>query len=164
MNTETRLRLEELLDREIDGARALALALTAERAALTGDEPAAVHAAAAAKIRLLGTIEGLEAERRALWAGLGTAAPTASADGRAVGVQAAASPAAAAPATVAERWRALLELMAGCRTANEVNGHIIHTRQHQIRQLIDIVRGGAPVTYGPQGKTFARALRALARA
>ena len=54
--------------------------------------------------------------------------------------------------------------MAGCRTANEVNGHIIHVRQHQIRQLIDIVRGGPSVTYDPQGKTFAKALRALARA
>jgi flagellar biosynthesis/type III secretory pathway chaperone len=58
----------------------------------------------------------------------------------------------------------LMELMAGCRTANDVNGHIIHVRQHQIRQLIDIVRGGPAITYGPQGKTFAKALRALARA
>ena len=57
-----------------------------------------------------------------------------------------------------------MELMAGCRTDNEVNGHIIHIRQNQIRQLIDIVRGGAPLTYGPRGKTFAKALRALARA
>jgi flagellar biosynthesis/type III secretory pathway chaperone len=54
--------------------------------------------------------------------------------------------------------------MAGCRTANEVNGHIIHTRQHQIGQLLDIVRGGPAITYGPRGKTFAKALRALARA
>ena len=67
-------------------------------------------------------------------------------------------------ATVVERWRKLMELMAGCRTANEVNGHIIHVRRHQIRQLIDIVRGGPSVTYDPQGKTFAKALRALARA
>jgi flagellar biosynthesis/type III secretory pathway chaperone len=55
-------------------------------------------------------------------------------------------------------------LMAGCRIANEVNGHIIHVRRHQIRQLIDIVRGGPSITYDPQGKTFAKALRALARA
>ena len=47
------------------------------------------------------------------------------------------------PRRVAERWRTLMEFMAGCRSANEVNGHIIHVRQHQIRQLIDIVRGGA---------------------
>ena len=57
-----------------------------------------------------------------------------------------------------------MELMAGCRAANEVNGYIIHVRQNQIRQLMDILRGTTPVTYGPQGKTFARALRALARA
>jgi len=57
-----------------------------------------------------------------------------------------------------------MELMAGCRTANDVNGHIIHVRQHQIGQLIDIVRGGPAITYGPRGKTFAKALRALARA
>jgi flagellar biosynthesis/type III secretory pathway chaperone len=54
--------------------------------------------------------------------------------------------------------------MAGCRTANDVNGHIIHVRQHQVQQLIDIVRGGPAITYDPQGKTFAKALRALARA
>jgi flagellar biosynthesis/type III secretory pathway chaperone len=57
-----------------------------------------------------------------------------------------------------------MELMAGCRSANEVNGYIIHVRQHQIRQLLDIVRGGPAITYGPQGKTLAKALRALARA
>jgi flagellar biosynthesis/type III secretory pathway chaperone len=55
--------------------------------------------------------------------------------------------------------------MARCRTANELNGHIIRVRQHQIRQLIDIVRGKpAAVTYDPHGKTFAKALRPLARA
>jgi len=37
-------------------------------------------------------------------------------------------------------------------------------RQGQVRQLIDIVRGGPALTYSPQGKTFAKALRALARA
>jgi flagellar biosynthesis/type III secretory pathway chaperone len=58
----------------------------------------------------------------------------------------------------------LLELMAGCRSANEVNGYIIRVRQNQVRQLMDIVRGAAPVVYGPQGKTFGKALRALARA
>jgi len=54
--------------------------------------------------------------------------------------------------------------MTGCREANEVNGYIINVRRVQVRQLLDVVRGGAAVTYGPQGKTFARALRALARA
>ena len=63
-----------------------------------------------------------------------------------------------------ERWRLLMELMAGCRSANEVNGHIVHVRQHQVQQLLDIVRGGPAVTYSPQGKTLAKALRALARA
>ena len=67
-------------------------------------------------------------------------------------------------ATVAERWRTLMELMAGCRKANEVNGYIINLRQGQIQQLLGIVRGGAPLTYTAQGKTFARALRALAKA
>ncbi|MEA3150243.1 MAG: flagellar biosynthesis protein FlgN [Gammaproteobacteria bacterium] len=136
-------RLEDLLDREIEAARALSIALEAERAALTGAAPAAVHETAAEKVRLLGVIEALETERRSIWGSSETHAPSLA-------------------ASVAERWRALMELMAGCRTANEVNGHIIHIRQHQIHQLIDIVRGGTPVTYGPQGKTFAKALRALA--
>jgi len=46
----------------------------------------------------------------------------------------------------------------------KVNGYIIRVRQNQVRQLMDIVRGAAPVVYGPQGKTLANALRALARA
>jgi len=143
MEKDARRRLEDVLDREIDVARSLAATLAAERSALTGDSPQAVEQNAAEKIRILETIEKLEAERRELWAapdGLGLAA------------------------AVAERWRLLMELMAGCRSANEVNGHIVHVRQHQVQQLLDIVRGGPAVTYSPQGKTLAKALRALARA
>jgi flagellar biosynthesis/type III secretory pathway chaperone len=143
MEQDARRRLEDLLDREIESARSLAATLAAERSALTGISPKAVEDNAAEKIRILQTIEKLEAERRALCATPNELPPA---------------------ATVAERWRALMELIAGCRTANEVNGHIIHVRQHQIRQLIDIVRGGPAITYGPQGKTFSKALRALARA
>ncbi len=143
MEPDVRRRLEDVLDREIEVAHALAATLAAERGALTGDSPEAVQKNAAEKIQILETIEKLEVERRGL-----CAAPNAP----------------GLAATVAERWRALMELMAGCRSANDVNGHIIHIRQNQIRQLIDIVRGGPALTYGPQGKTFAKALRALARA
>ena len=143
MISDARRRLEDLLDREIELARVLEATLAAEKAALTGDSPAAVEANAAEKIRVLEAIETLDQERRSL-----CESPT--------------SPGIAA--TVVERWRRLMELMAGCRTANEVNGHIIHVRRHQVRQLIDIVRGGPSITYDPQGKTFAKALRALARA
>jgi flagellar biosynthesis/type III secretory pathway chaperone len=142
MTHDARRRLEDLLDREIELARSLAATLASEQTALTGNSPAAVEEKAAEKIHVLQSIEKLEEERRALCA----------------------SPLSAGVATVVERWRALMELMAGCRSANEVNGHIIHVRQHQIRQLIDIVRGGPSITYDPQGKTFAKALRALARA
>jgi flagellar biosynthesis/type III secretory pathway chaperone len=142
MEQDVRRRLEDLLDREIDAARSLAATLAAERTALTGDSPQTVERLAAEKTQILGTIEQLEAERRALWA----------------------APNLGLAATIAERWRDLMELMAGCRTANEVNGHIIHVRQRQVQQLIDIVRGGPAMTYDPQGKTFTKALRALARA
>jgi flagella synthesis protein FlgN len=145
MNHDARQSLEDVLGREITAAQSLAQTLAAERSALTGDSPEAVKEKAAEKVRLLGDIEELEGERRALWG-------TSGADATAFGD------------LVAERWRKLMDLMAGCRNANEVNGHIIHIRQNQIRQLFDIVRGGAPTTYGPQGKTFTRALRALARA
>ena len=143
MEQHARRRLQELLDREIEVAQSLGVTLAAERAALTGGSPQHVAPKAADKIQILAALERLEAERRDLCAlpdGAGLAA------------------------TVAERWRTLMELMAGCRTENDVNGHIIHVRQHQIRQLIDIVRGGPNITSGPQGKTFATALRALARA
>jgi flagellar biosynthesis/type III secretory pathway chaperone len=143
MDPHARHRLEDLLDREIEAARSLTVVLAAERSALTGDSPRAVETVAAEKTGILQAIEKLETERRAL-------CPTPTLPGLA--------------ATIAERWRALMELMAGCRVANEINGHIIHVRQHQVRQLLDIVRGGPAVTYNPQGKTLANALRALARA
>ncbi len=143
MNQDARRRLEDLLDREIELARALSATLDSERTALTGTSPAAVEQIAAEKIRVLATIEKLEEERRSLCP----------------------SPAAMkVAASVVERWGALMQLMAGCRIANEVNGQIIHVRRHQIRQLLDIVRGGPSITYDPQGKTLAKALRALARA
>jgi len=143
MIPEARRRLEDLLDREIELAGVLSATLAAEKAALTGDSPEAVEKNVAEKIRVLESLEKVDQERRAL-----CDSPT--------------SPGLAA--TVVERWRRLMELMAGCRSANEVNGHIIHVRRHQIHQLIDIVRGGPSVTYDPQGKTFAKSLRALARA
>jgi flagellar biosynthesis/type III secretory pathway chaperone len=136
-------RLQDVLDREIEAAHSLAATLAAERTALAGDSPTAVEQKAAEKIQILALLEKLEAERRALCG---------SPDDLGLG------------STIAHRWRALMELMAGCRTQNEINGHIIHVRQHQIRQLIDIVRGGPAITYGPEGKTFSKALRALARA
>jgi flagellar biosynthesis protein FlgN len=152
MNQDERRRLEDVLDREIEVARLLAATLADERSALTGNSPEAVQQRTAEKMRLLETIEKLEQERRAL--------------GEAAGQDLARNDTNefCIVATVADRWRALMELMASCRAANEVNGYIIHLRQGQIRELIDIVRGGPAITYGPQGKTLAKALRALARA
>src|SRR5882757_7442704 len=98
MNHDARHRLEDLLGREIAAAQSLAQTLAAERAALTGDSPEAVKEKAAEKIGLLGSIEELEGERRTLWG-------TSGSDGAAFG------------RTVAERWRALMEIMAGCRKA-----------------------------------------------
>jgi flagellar biosynthesis/type III secretory pathway chaperone len=104
-------------------------------------------------MRLLGAIENLEDERRTLAAAAEQALPGARVP-RGSGLA----------ATVAERWRTLMELMAGCRAANEINGYIINLRQGQIQQLIGVVRGASPLTYTSQGKTLNRALRALAKA
>jgi flagellar biosynthesis/type III secretory pathway chaperone len=144
MNRDAQLRLEDLLDREIEIARALAATLDDEKTALTGESAATVEQKAGEKIQLFEAMEKLEQERRSLCADPG-AADIASG--------------------IAARWRSLIGLMARCRAANELNGHIIRVRQHQVRQLIDIIRGKpAVITYNPQGKTFAKALRALARA
>jgi flagellar biosynthesis/type III secretory pathway chaperone len=153
MNEDARRGLEELLDREIETARALAGLLSEERTALTGNSPQAVEDKAADKMRLLGLMEKLEDERRALAAAAEQALPGARVPrGSSIA------------ATVAQRWRTLMEVIAGCRTANEINGYIINLRQGQITQLIGIVRGASPLTYTAQGKTFAKALRALAKA
>jgi flagellar biosynthesis/type III secretory pathway chaperone len=144
MNQDAQRRLETLLDREIELGHSLVQVLDAEKTALTGDSAATVEDKAGEKIRLFDAMENLEQERRSLCE----------------------NPSAASIASsVTERWRSLIGLMARCRAANELNGHIIRVRQHQVRQLIDIVRGKpAAMTYNPQGKTFAKALRALARA
>ena len=68
MEKDARRRLEDVLDREIAVARALAATLAAERTALTGDSAQAVEQQAAEKIEILGTIEKLETERRGLCA------------------------------------------------------------------------------------------------
>ncbi|HEX4152484.1 MAG TPA: flagellar protein FlgN [Steroidobacteraceae bacterium] len=153
MNEDARRRLEDLLDREIEAARHLAAILEAERSALTGSSAGTVEAEAAEKTRILGALEKLEDERRALSLAAGQGLP-----GARVPTGTSIS------STVAQRWRTLMELMAGCRAANEVNGYIINMRQAQIKMLLGIVRGAAPLTYTPQGRTFAKALRALAKA
>jgi flagellar biosynthesis/type III secretory pathway chaperone len=153
MNDDARRRLEDLLDREIEIARGLSETLSAERAALTGSSPDAVEHQAAEKTRLLGIIETLESERRTLAASAEQSLPGARVP-----------PGTGVAAAVAERWRTLMELMAGCRASNEVNGYIINLRQGQIKQLLNVVRGVSPVTYTSQGKTLAKALRALAKA
>jgi flagellar biosynthesis/type III secretory pathway chaperone len=153
MSDDARRRLEDLLDREIEAARSLASVLDNERAALSGSSSADVEARAAEKMRLLASIEKMEEERRALANTAGQNLPGARV-----------SHEAGLAATVAQRWRTLMELMAGCRSSNQVNGYIIHTRQNPLQQLLGIVRGVAPLTYTAQGKTFARAQRPLAKA
>ncbi len=153
MSEDARRRLEEILDQEIELARSLAAVLDAERTALTGASPDEVGQLAEEKVRLLGSIEKMEDERRMLATAAGQALPGARVP-REAGVASA----------IAERWRMLMEMMAGCRSANEVNGYIVHTRRNQLEQLLGIVRGAAPLTYTAQGKAFSRALRALAKA
>jgi flagellar biosynthesis/type III secretory pathway chaperone len=144
MNQDAQIRLEDLLDREIELAHSLAATLEDEKAALTGDSAGAVEQKAGEKTRLFSVLEKMELERRSLCDDPG---------------------AAGIAATVVARWRSLIALMSRCRNANELNGYIIRVRQHQIRQLMDIVRGKpAANTYDPHGKTYAKALRALARA
>jgi flagella synthesis protein FlgN len=142
MDSHADRRLEAVLDREIEVARRLAATLSAEREALTGSSPGAVGKHAEEKVALFGSFEQLERERRALWESFGEPA--------------------AVP--VATRWQALMQIMVQCRNANEINGYIINLRRVQVRQLIDVLRGGPALTYGPAGKTGPRALRALARA
>lgn len=148
MSSDARQRLEVILDRELGVAQRLNETLDAERTALTGDSAAAVEAHAAAKIALFADMERLESERRDLCAGAGMELP-----GKA-----------AATDAISTRWQSLLELMARCRAANDINGYIINVRRNQVGQLLDVLRGGSVSTYGPNGKTFAKALRALAQA
>ena len=143
MTPDAKVRLEAVLDREIELGREFAAMLDAERAALTGDSAATVAERAAEKTELLGRLERLDAERRGLCGDNWDAN---------------------ASEAIRARWRSLLAVMANCRAANEVNGYIVNARRGQVRQLLDVLRGDPATTYGPQGKALAPALRALARA
>ncbi len=157
MNHDAHQRLEVLLDREIDAARSLANTLEAERAALTGPSAEAVTAVAARKIELIGAIEQINRQRLEVCDALNVSLPHMQ-SGRVPVVE-------GVPTAIADRWRSLLDLIAGCRVANEVNGYIVNARRGQVSQLLQIVRGtGAPGTYGPQGRQDSQSLRALARA
>ncbi len=153
MNLPAQARIEQLLDQQIRVAQELAAVLESERDALTGDSPALVCEKAAQKVKLLEEFEHLENDRRRLCAESGLPA-----------LPAADTPAVSGIAqTITQRWRSLMGLLATCRNANETNGLILNLKQGQIRQLLDIVRGGPTLTYGPQGQTFASAVRPLAR-
>jgi flagellar biosynthesis/type III secretory pathway chaperone len=142
VDSAARERLENVLDRELEAAESLSGALADERDALVGKSPADVVQKANEKLTVLRRLEALEQERTALWqATAGRELPG-----------------------IAQRWQALMAVMARCRTANEVNGYIINLRRGQVAQLLDALRGGSSPLYGPQGKTFGRALRALATA
>lgn len=156
MNSDAHRSLEAVLDRELETARTLAATLDAERVALTGKSPEAVIEKAAEKTQLFGVIESLEAERNQLCA----AAKISLSQAR----KSQSSTDADLPSSVSDRWHALLELIAGCRRSNEINGYIINARRGQLNQLFQVLRGGSPITYSPQGKTFAKSLRALAQA
>jgi flagellar biosynthesis/type III secretory pathway chaperone len=150
MGMDARQRIEALLDSELALAEQLTRTLETEKTALTGSSPEAVREQAALKVDLLNQLEELERTRRELCAGSGIALPPAgpvrSSDG------------------ITSRWRSLMSLMARARSANEVNGYIINVRRNQVQQLIDVVRGTKPLTYGPGGRVFPKSQRELARA
>ncbi|MDE2304311.1 MAG: flagellar protein FlgN [Gammaproteobacteria bacterium] len=151
MQPEAEAALSAVLDQELDLARAMAELLARERAALSGDSPDAVITSAADKSRLAERFEACERRRQALILAAGIDADQ---DPRRADL----------PASVAQRWSALLAVAAECRNANEVNGYIVHSRQHQVRQLIDALRGGTPATYGASGRVASASLRAIAQA
>jgi flagellar biosynthesis/type III secretory pathway chaperone len=156
MNDETDLHLKGVLDREIAAALALTTTLEAERVALIGDAPQAVIDKAAEKTRLFGLLERLEAERIEICDAAQLTLPPLQRGQPFV--------TAGVSEMVGGSWRALLDLIAGCRIANNVNGYIINARCAQIGQLLQVIRGGSPTTYGPHGKPFGGTLRELARA
>lgn len=154
MNAMAERQIEQLLDQQIQIAAQLAAVLEAERDALTGTSPSLVSEKAAEKVRLLEIFERLENERRRICAESGVASLADASRDTSTGLT----------RTLSHRWRSLMGLLAACRNANETNGLILNLKQGQVRQLLDIVRGGPAVTYGPNGQTLASAVRPLARA
>ncbi len=150
MNAELEQSIAEVLDRQIAIAEDLGALLGVERAAITGPSADALARSAADKVALLGTLERTDAERRRVF--------------EAAGIEVGpATDAASLPDGIARRWRVLRQLAAQCRRANDLNGYLIRSRQHQVAQLLDALRGGSPGTYGPNGRAATTATRPLAQ-
>ena len=150
MNADLEQSITDALDRQIAIAEDLGTLLGVERAAITGPSPDALAQSAADKVALLGTLERADAERQRAFAAAGIDAL-------------AATDAANLPGGIARRWHALRQLAAECRRANELNGYLIRSRQHQVGQLLDALRGGSPGTYGPNGRASTASTRTLAQ-
>lgn len=165
MDAQSLKQLVGVLDQQMLAAQALTLLLSRERTLLTGEDAAAVEAAAAEKATLLNRIESLETDRRRVLAIAGHGA-TAAEMNRISRAPAGGAPASALQLQVGERWQRLIDLMQQCREANEVNGAIVGLKQRQIRQLLNILRTGREddLTYGRGGRTQSGTARGLARA
>jgi flagellar biosynthesis/type III secretory pathway chaperone len=142
VNADLEHSIAALLERQIAIAEDLGALLGAERAAITGPSPDALAQSAADKIALLGALDRTETERQHAFAAAGLDAATG---------------AAPLPDGIVRRWRTLRRLAADCRRANDLNGYLIRSRQHQVAQLLDALRGGTPGTYGRNGRTASTA-------
>lgn len=144
MNADLEHSIAAVLERQIAIAEALGALLGAERAAITGPSPDALAQSATDKIALLGALDRTETERQRAFTAAGLDA-------------ASASDATTSPDGIVRRWRTLQRLAADCRRANELNGYLIRSRQQQVAQLLDALRGGTAGTYGRNGRTASTA-------
>ena len=126
--------LIEVLDEQIECARAMLGTLDNESRALVAGDTEGLNAASADKARLVESLEGLEQERRALAAALGIDGGAKRSD------------------DAGRRWRRLLELLEACRDGNLRNGGLVAQRRGQVTAALKLLRGAQSELYDAHGR------------
>lgn len=142
-DNECRDALRSLIGQELDLARQLSDALSAETDALSELDPAALDKATLVKQHCVEQLGVLDSERRALFNVFGATDDQVERFLGRIDVS----------GELTDNWESLLELLAACRSANQRNGIVVASQRRRVGEAIGLLRGSstqAP-TYNQSG-------------
>ncbi len=140
MSTRTSEDFLQLTRQGLRSARALLDFLERENTALREDDLDTFLALAQQKKEKITALEDVDRPRVAL---LQAACLPADEGGTAAFID-------ASPPPLPQQWQAFLETLKACQRQNATNGRMIHARQHQLQQALEILRG----QFGEEGLAY----------
>ena len=144
------LPLQAVLEDQLETSRALREILTMEQRAIADRDYDALNQCGEDKQTQLMRLESLEVERRQFF--------------EAMNVDVKSDP---EDAVLADLWHSVLDMLAGCQKANEVNGAMVRTQSTQIQRALDLLAGreGPNAVYEANGMaTTGSSPRTIAKA